>query len=174
MPWKTNLVATQANRATCWFLAANEKIFDSYHLLSQSICSRGVVWPTAPFSVAVILPFLCSDMKRCARNCREGLGSISLAPPCSPAPGFHPLDLMWNKHWKKWGSSLEWCKEVWLEYHSEIKGRKMHAGHLIVPDEKICEVILEWKCRLHALQDFSIDWDITGKYLVRDRLNNWT
>lgn len=44
----------------------------------------------------------------------------------------------------------------------------MHAGCLIVPNEEIWEVIPQGKCRLHVLRCFSIDWEITGKYLVKD------
>lgn len=44
----------------------------------------------------------------------------------------------------------------------------MHTGRLIVPNEEICEVIPQGECRLHVLQRFSVDWEITGKYLVRD------
>lgn len=44
----------------------------------------------------------------------------------------------------------------------------MHADHLIVLNEAVCEVIPQGKCRFHILQHFSIDWEITRRYHVRD------
>lgn len=43
----------------------------------------------------------------------------------------------------------------------------MHAGHLIIPNEVVCEVIPQGKCRFHILQHFSIDWEIR-RYCVID------
>lgn len=43
----------------------------------------------------------------------------------------------------------------------------MHADHLIVPNEAVCEVIPQEKCRFHILQYFSIDWEITRRYHVK-------
>lgn len=71
MPRKTNLATAWANRAVCLFLAANEKIFESHHLLSQSMCSRGAVGQTAACSVAAILHALLH-----AKPCTPSLGVL--------------------------------------------------------------------------------------------------
>lgn len=40
----------------------------------------------------------------------------------------------------------------------------MHTDHLIIPNEAVCEVIPQGKCRFHI----SIDWEITRRYHVKD------
>lgn len=46
----------------------------------------------------------------------------------------------------------------------------MCVGSLLVPNEEMCGIIPQGKCRLHILQHFSIDWEIIGKCLVGDSL----
>lgn len=90
----------------CLFLAANEKIFESHHFHSQSMCYGGAVGQTAACSVA-------ASIHPCAAPCKAvcaQLESAWIAPawltPAALLQGVHPLAL------KNTEINTEWSRGV--------------------------------------------------------------